>query len=72
MPPPLPDFDTIPIAFVLSTHLCGDRVKEFAPASFLKESNSTPLKFGLFIVSHNPRNSMVSLTLNQFLTTSLG
>ncbi|EPI60012.1 hypothetical protein, partial [Gardnerella pickettii] len=27
------------------------------PASFLKESNSTPLKFGLLILSHNPHES---------------
>lgn len=37
------------------------RVKLFNPASFLKVSNSTPLKSVLFIVSQSPRNSTVFL-----------
>jgi hypothetical protein len=47
LPPDLPDFEIIPIAFVLTIHFFGDRVKEFAPDSLRKESNSTFLKSGL-------------------------
>ena len=72
VPPYLPDLDIIPIAFVASIHFCGERVKAFAPASFLKESNSTPLKFGLFNSSHKPKNSIVALERSQFFITSLG
>lgn len=39
------DFETMPIALVAPIHLCGDKVKALLPASHLKESNSTPLKF---------------------------
>lgn len=35
----------MPIALVAPIHLCGDKVKALLPASHLKESNSTPLKF---------------------------
>jgi len=47
VPPYLPDFEYIPMAFVALTHFFGVRLKEFKPASFLKVSNSTPLKLGL-------------------------
>ena len=47
VPPLLPYLETIPIEFVLSIHLVGNKVNEFEPASFSKESNSTPLKFEL-------------------------
>ena len=40
MPPYLPAFETIPIAFVRSIHFVGERVKAFSPASFFK-----PLEF---------------------------
>src|SRR5574344_839398 len=72
VPPYRPDLEINPTAFVLEIHFCGERVKAFDPASCLKESNSTPLKSGLFNCSHNPRNSMVLLFRIQFLTTSLG
>lgn len=47
MPPYHPDLETIPIALVFTIHFCGDRVNAFVPDSFLKESNSIPLKSGL-------------------------
>jgi hypothetical protein len=55
VPPYLPDLDVIPIALVASIHRCGVRVNAFVPDSFLKVSNSTPLKSGLFNCSHKPR-----------------
>ena len=72
VPPPRPCLEIIPIAFVDSIHLEGDNVKLLLPDSNKKESNSTPLKLGLFIVSQSPKNSTLPLFLSQFLTTSLG
>ena len=60
------------MASVPSIHFCGDKVKVFPHASFLKESKSTPLNFGLFIVSQSHKNSMVFLDLSQFLMQSFG
>ena len=71
-PPYLPDFEIIPMAFVVFIHCCGDIVNALEPDSFLKWSNSTTLKLELCICSHSPRNSMVLLSLSQFLTTSAG
>ena len=66
VPPVRPALLFIPIAPVASIHLLGDRVKLFVPASFLKVSNSTPLKLGLFILSHSPKNSIVARVRSQF------
>ena len=72
MPPLRPTVLRIPMAAVNSIHLFGERVKLLRPASVLKASNSTPLKFGLLIFSHRPMYSMVVRLRSQFLTTSLG
>ena len=40
------------------------------PADFLKWSNLTTLKFGLYIISHAPRNSIVALLRIQFFIMS--
>jgi hypothetical protein len=61
VPPLRPDLEVIPIALAELIHFYGERVKAFEPDSWIKESNSTPLKFGLFNCSHNPRISMVLL-----------
>ncbi len=47
------------MAFVEVIHLLGVSVKLFEPASFLKASNSMPLKSGLCNSSHKPINSIV-------------
>jgi len=52
VPPPFPDLDIIPIAFVSFIHFCGDILNLLLPDSFLKVSNSTRLKFGLLTISH--------------------
>src|SRR5690606_8045934 len=70
VPPYRPDFETIPIALVLSIHRLGVITKLFSPACFLNPSNSTGLKSGLFIISQKPKSSMVFLFLNQFLIIS--
>ena len=67
VPPFLPDFDIIPIAYVLLIHLLGAKTKAFPPASFQNWSNSTSLKDGLLIFSQNPRNSMQTLNLEKAL-----
>src|SRR5690606_17540870 len=72
VPPFLPNLDTMPLALTVSIHLVGESVKELLPASYKRESNSTPLKSGLFRRSHKPKNSIVARERIQFLTTSLG
>ena len=49
-----------------------DIVKELLPASLIRGSNSTPLKSGLFNISHKPKYSRVFFDRSQFFTTSLG
>jgi hypothetical protein len=70
VPPFFPKLLVIPIALVLSIHLEGDKVKALFPDPFNKESNSTPLKIGLFNLSQSPKNSNVDLDQSQFFTTS--
>ena len=60
------------MALVRSIHSEALSTNDGSPALFLKWSNSTTLKLELCICSHSPRNSMVLLSLSQFLTTSAG
>src|SRR5665213_1708967 len=60
----------MPIAFVFSIQRLGVITKLFIPACFLNPSNSTGLKFGLYIVSQKPKSSMVLRFLIQFFTMS--
>lgn len=58
LPPTMPnftDFDTNPIAPVLSIHVLGFKTNELNPACCLKWSNSTTLELALCIVSHPPQ-----------------
>lgn len=70
VPPYFPRFEYMPIAFVFSHYWLTLSVKVWSPAWFLNPSNSTELKFGLYIDSNVPKNSKVILFLNQFLITS--
>ncbi len=58
------------MAPVFSIQLLTLIVKVGNPASFLKWSNSTTLKIGLYKVSQVPRNSMVLRFLIQFFMMS--
>jgi len=58
VPPYLPAFAIMPMALVFSIHCFTDRMKRLSPAMFLIPSNSGELKFGLYIPSQMPRNSM--------------
>ena len=44
------DFSAI-FAFVDEIHFCGDNVKALLPDSFLKASNSSPLKLGFLYLA---------------------
>src|SRR3989338_496908 len=66
VPPYLPDFEIIPLAFVFSIHRFAVRLKLFNHACFLNTSNSMGLKCELFMRSQIPKNSMVVLLLSQF------
>ena len=56
--------ETIPFALVVSIHLEGENVNELLPASKRKESNSPPLKSGLFSWSLSPKNMNVNFIGN--------